>query len=109
MITFKEAAARDIHNVFLNPDEFAEEHRVNGRPMPVQLDENVLLERDKSRTGVHQDGLYRAQRLMFVSASDFGPRPAAGSLLELDGRQYKVTACTEEAGMYSIELGALRS
>lgn len=108
MITFKEAAARDIHDVFLNLGEFAEEHTVNGKPMPVQLDESELLERDKSRVDVHQDGLYKARRLLFAAASDFGPRPVIGALLELDRRQYKVTACTEDAGMYSIELGAVR-
>lgn len=109
MMTFKEAVARDIQDVFLNLSEFAEEHTVNGKPMPVQIDENELLERDKSRVGIHQDGLYKARRLIFVSASDFGPRPSIGSLLTFDGRQYKIAACTEEAGMYSIELGAMRS
>lgn len=109
MITFKEAVARDIHDVFLNLGEFAEEHTVNGKPMPVQLDESELLERNKSRVEAHQDGLYKARRLIFVAASDFGPRPSIGSLLNFDGRQYKITACTEDAGMYSIELGAVRS
>lgn len=109
MMTFKDVIAQDVHHVFLNQKEFAEEHTVNGRPMLVQLDENELLERDKSRMGGHQDGLYKARRLIFVSASDFGARPAIGSLLNLDGRQYKITACTEEAGMYSIELEAARS
>lgn len=108
-MTFKELLAQDIHNVFLNLDEFAEEHQVNGRPMPVQLDENELLERDKSRMGGHQDGLYKTRRLIFVAASDFGARPAIGSLLNLDGHQYKVTDCKDEAGMYSIELEAARS
>ena len=108
-MTFKEIAARDIHNVFLNPGEFAEEHKVNGRPMPVQVDEHELLERDKSRAGVHQDGLYNSRRLIFVAASDFGPRPSIGSLLDLDGRKYKIADCTEEAGMFSMELGAVRS
>lgn len=35
MMTFKEAVARDIQDVFLNLSEFAEEHTVNGKPMPV--------------------------------------------------------------------------
>lgn len=108
-MTFKEAAARDIHAVFLNPDEFAQEHTVNGKPMPVQVDENELLERDKGRADVHQEGLYKSRRLIFVAVSDFGPRPAVGALLNLDGRPYKIVNCTEEAGMYSIELGTVRS
>lgn len=108
-MTFQEALARDIRAVFLNPGEFAEERRVNGRPMPVQADESELLEREKGRADAHQDGLYQSRRLIYVSASDFGPRPAVGSLLDLDGRQYKITACTEEAGVFAVELGAARS
>lgn len=59
--------------------------------------------------GIHQDGLYKSRRLIFVAASDFGPRPSIGSLLDLDGRKYKIADCTEEAGMFSMELGAVRS
>lgn len=109
MTAFKDIIAQDIHNVFLNQMEFAEEHSINGKAMLVQVDENELLERDKARVGTHQDGLYKSRRLIFVAASDFGPRPAIGSLLNLDGRQYKIMACTEEAGMYSIEMEAVRS
>ncbi len=108
MKTFKDVVAQDIHSVFLNLGEFSGEHRVNGRSMPVQMDENELLDRDKGRDA-HRDGLYKARRFLFVAASDFGPRPPIGSLLDLDGRQFKITACTEEAGMYSIELGAART
>ena len=95
--------------MFLNLGEFAEEHTLNGRHMPAQVDENELLERDKSRRDVHQDGLYKSRRLVFVAAADFGPRPAIGSMLSLDGRQYKITGCTEEAGVYAIEAGAVRA
>lgn len=108
-MTFKEILAQDIRNVFLNLGEFSEEHTVNGKSMPAQVDENELLERDKSRMDTHQDGLYKSRRLIFVAASDFGPRPAAGSLLNLDGRQYRITGSTEEAGIFAIELGAART
>ena len=108
-MTFKEIAARDIHNVFLNPGEFAEEHKVNGRPMPVQVDEHELLERDKSRAGVHQDGLYKSRRLIYVARTDFGPRPAIGAVLTLDRQQYRVVDCKEETGILSIELGVPKS
>jgi len=107
-VNFKDILLRDIHAVFLNQEEFAEEHTVNGRPMPIQVDENELLERDKA-AGTHQDGLYKSRRLIYVSASDFGSRPAIGSLLDLDGRQYKILDCKDEVGILSIELGAARS
>lgn len=108
-MTFKEILAQDVRNVFLNMDEFAEEHIVNGRPMAVQIDDNELLERDKAGTGVHQDGLYKSRRLIYVASADFGKRPAVGALLTLDGKQYRVVDCKDEAGLLSIELGVKRS
>ena len=41
--------------------------------------------------------------------ADFGPRPAQGAMLTLDGKAYKVKTCTEEAGVLAIELEAVRS
>ncbi len=107
-MTFKEILAQDVRNVFLNMDEFAEEHIVNGRPMAVQIDDNELLERDKAGTGVHQDGLYKSRRLIYVASADFGERPAIGNLLTLDKYEYQVVSCVDEAGVLIIELGRKR-
>lgn len=107
---FKDCIAADVTGVFLNPAEFAEPHTINGRVMTVQIDENELLERDKSKVmGTSQSGTYKARRLIFVDKAEFGPRPAQGVILELDGREFQVSDCTEEAGMLAIELGAVRS
>ena len=107
--TFKEQIAADISTTFLNAQEFADIHTVNGQKMTVAVDENEILERDKSRLGTHADGLYKSRRLIYVARAEFGPRPAIGAMLSLDGRQYKVTDCTEEAGVLAIELGATRT
>lgn len=107
--TFKDCVAADISDVFLNLLEFADTHTVNGKKMTVLVDENELLERDKARLGSHADGLYQSRRLIYVAREEFGPRPAIGSMVNLDGRPYKVADCTEEAGVLAIELGAVRT
>lgn len=108
--TFKELVAADIHNTFLNSEEFADKHTVNGKKMDVIIDENELLERDKAKLlGAPLDGKYKARRLIYVSKTDFGPRPALETMLALDGKQYRVKGCTEEAGMLAIQLEAVRS
>jgi len=105
--SFKDCLAADIHNVFLNRMEFADTHNVNGREMDVLVDENELLERDKARImGTAAGGIYKSRRLIYVAKADFGPRPAQDAVLVLDGRQYRVQTCTEEAGILAIELGA---
>ena len=44
---FKDLVAADISAVFLNDQEFAGTHTIDGKPMAVVVDENELLERDK--------------------------------------------------------------
>ena len=96
--TFKEQIAADISTTFLNCLEFADTHTVNGKEMAAVVDDNELLE-----------GTYKARRLVYVAKADFGPRPAQGVVLTLDGKAYKVKTCTEEAGVLAIELEAVRS
>lgn len=106
---FQTQIAADIHSVFLNPLEFAGKHKIDGKEMDVLVDDNELLSRDMSRINLHQDGTYRARRLIYVACADFGPRPAIGRQLKLDADTYRVEDCTEEAGIFAIELKAVRT
>ena len=75
-----------------------------------RLMRETLLERDKAKIMAAQtEGTYKARRLVYVAKADFGPRPAQGAMLTLDGKAYKVKSCTEEAGVLAIELEAVRS
>jgi len=105
---FKDLVAADISAVFLNDQEFAGTHTIDGKPMAV-VDENELLERDKSKMGIQVDGTYKARRLIYVAKEEYGPRPAHGKQLHFDGRLFRVADCTEEAGMLAITLEAVRS
>lgn len=109
--SFKDCIAADISNVFLNRWEFADDHVVNGRQMIVLVDENELQERDKFKLlGASQNGTYKATRMIYVAKTEYGPRPALGAALNLDGREYRVTdGTTEEAGILAIALEAVRS
>ena len=94
--TFKEQIAADISTTFLNCLEFADTHTVNGKEMAAVVDDNELLERDKAKIMAAQtEGTYKARRLVYVAKADFGPRPAQGVVLTLDGKAYKVKTCTE--------------
>ena len=46
-MSFKKQMMQDINDVFVNTDEFFEKHVVNGREMPVMVDENENMERTK--------------------------------------------------------------
>ena len=107
MSTFKELVQADIFGTFLNADEFADEHSIDGRPMKVVLDGNELIERTVASGVKHADGVYKRRLLLYVAAEDYGPRPKLGKLLLLDGKKrYIITDVTDEDGIYSFELEA---
>lgn len=105
---FKDVIKADVHNVFLNVEEFSDMHVINGTEMAVQIDSNEQIEREK-RYNQNMDGIYKNQKLIFVAASDFGPLPKQGSLLTLDKRTYRVADAIDEDGIYSITLEANRA
>ena len=107
-MTFKDIIANDVHQAFLNIEEFSDTHIVNGVEMPVQIDSNEQIEREK-RYSQNIDGMYLNQKLIYVAASDYGPLPKQGSMLTLDGRKYRVADAIDEYGVYSITLEANRA
>lgn len=107
-MTFKEIIKNDVRQVFMNTDEFSETHTINGKDMPVQIDSNEQIEREK-RMNQNMDGIYKNQKLIYVSAEDFGALPKQGAMLNMDGRMYKVEDAIHEDGVYSITLGANRA
>ncbi|MBO5573365.1 MAG: hypothetical protein J5947_03890 [Clostridium sp.] len=107
---FKEIAYNDISTVFLNPEEFGEEHVVDGRAMNIVMDNVEIIERSKKQSEAGRiDGVFKRELLFYVSRSDFGPMPAQGRILTLDGRKYIVSDAVEEGGVYSITVGAMKS
>lgn len=96
---------QDVKKVFLNPEEFGEEHIVNGKRMIIMIDDNELTEREK-RIQSHMDGIYKKQTLVYVSAMDFGPLPGVGKPIVIDGATFIVTDSLNEGGVYSLHLEA---
>lgn len=108
MATFKDIVRNDAENVFLNKDEFAEEHMVDGKSMTIIIDNNEHLEREK-RYKALEEGISQKQVFFYVSAAEFGRLPKLGRLLELDGKKYKVADAIREGAIYSITLEANKS
>lgn len=107
-MTFKEQLKADVQNVFLDTELFADEHNINGKQMKVLIDNSELIERAKISGTAATDGTYTASILIFVASAELGPKPLIGSLMSLDGREFRVINCTDEFGIYSIELRSVR-
>ena len=71
-MSFKDVIASDVHDTFMNADEFSDMHDLNGKMIPVQVDSNEQIEREK-RFNQHMDGIYKNQKLIYVAATDYGP------------------------------------
>ncbi len=107
-MSFKDVIAADVHDVFLNIEEFSETHTINGVEMPCQEDSSEQIEREK-RMNQHVDGVYKNQKLIYVAAADFGPLPKQGALFTYDSKKYRVADAISEDGVYSLTLEAHRS
>lgn len=111
-MTFKDQAQADIGTVFFNFDEFATLHTINGKEMLAVVDDNEIIDREKRyqyKRSLHGDGLFMREYLLYVKADDFGKLPPTGHILELDGKQYKISDSTDEVGVYTITLEANRT
>lgn len=99
---FKDYLAADL-NTFLNQDEFAEPHNIDGVEMPVITDSDILKERPQKP---NVDGVYTGEITVFVRSTDLPDRPVKGQHLRLDEGLYMVLQCTESNGMLEITLEA---
>ena len=121
MSKFKDMVKRDIHKVFLNTSEFAENRtvRYDGEEypdIPVSLQELEAADRQRlSASGFGRGGsdgalgLYRVKGVLFCAASDLGGRvPKQGNDIQINRRQGSRAFRTYRIGLVGNEMGMLR-
>lgn len=101
MSAFKDAVAADITKVFLNADEFAETHELNGVEIPLVIDTSIIAEGANNLEGV-----FLNTKTLYVSAEDIDPAPVEGEILTLDGDVYLVRRVSIEQGVLNIIIEA---
>lgn len=104
-MAFKDQIVRDLDAVFLNTDEFAELHRVEGVRIPVVVDNDRL---NKLKQGQIL-GLVEADMLLMGKESDFPPDLEPGRLLNVDGRELIVAAYGKDMGLVEVALNQNRT
>ncbi len=124
-MSFREMLEDDIHNVFLNTDEFAEKRIVryydgavydgpDHDGIPVVLSGQTLSERPRKDSGYMQ-GIYLVTDVLHCAARDLGGhRPEPEQELEISEpddaaffRRYRVVSSSNKFGMLRVELEAL--
>ena len=100
---FKDQVNADL-DVFLNLDEFAETHNVDGRQVKCIIDLDNLQKFRVNQREINYQGVYGSYKTLFVKAADLPSRPVVGQRLRVDGELYLVTQCSETDGMLEVSL-----
>ncbi len=118
-MSFKEMVAADIHNVFLNPGEFAEVRTVEYdgeryEDIPITLSGPTQEERKQTVTD-HTQGLYRISAVLHCAHSDLGGNyPKQGQRIRIydEGdsdffQEYYIASSVCRMGMLRVGLEAI--
>ena len=106
MSGFKDMVAGDIEKVFLNPDEFAEEHNLNGTKckcilQDVSVAEDLSIDEQMSQS---YQGLYGSRLLVNCKTADLPEVPVTDQSFHVDGKLYIVESCANDMGMLTIQM-----
>ncbi|UWG09792.1 MAG: ATP-binding sugar transporter [Bacteriophage sp.] len=100
-MSFKDQIKQDLSDVFLNLDEFADLHRIEGKEVPVVIDSDIMAKLSKiGDNRIH--GMDEADMVIMGKASDLPENLDPGRLLNLDGREVIVVTTTSEMGLVQI-------
>lgn len=101
MSAFKDAVAKDIKSVFINIDEFAYEHDLNGKTVRCVVDKDVI-DGAKGTVANPLYGVFLNAITIYVDAKDIDRKPVEGELLSLDKKRYVVRNVSVEDGILVI-------
>lgn len=100
-MSFKDQIKQDLSDIFLNLDEFADLHRIEGKEVPVVIDSDIMAKLSKiGDNRIH--GMDEADMEIMGKASDLPENLDPGRLLNLDGREVIVVTTTSEMGLVQI-------
>ncbi len=103
MSAFKDQLKADMYNTFLNTEEFADIHIIDGKEMPAMIEEE--LEEYENLKNYDFDGLYKIKMIVFVSYESLGKIPVVDSRITVDNKKLFVVSVSESYGMLNLVLG----
>ena len=94
---------KDVCDVFLNLDEFAEVHSLNGRRVKCVIDRNITADISPELVLAWSEGVAVGGIRVYVKQGAV-PRPRQGDLFRVDESLHTVQSTSLEQGMLVIEL-----
>lgn len=100
MSGFKAMVDNDRLSVFLDTDFFGEVYRIEGKEIPIVLDNDELKERQAG-----QDlAIAESATLFYARVEDLPPRRAAGENLNVNGRECIIDDWQQDMGVATVTL-----
>lgn len=105
MASFKSIVCDDIVDVFLNQEEFAETHNLNGTECIAVVQQVVInddLTTETAAAAKYTDAMYGSGCVINVKKSDLPYVPETGDDFRLDGKYGQVVLCKDDEGILTI-------
>lgn len=103
MLSFKKQLENDFDNTFFNLKEFAELRNIDGKEVPVVVDNDTLLALNLGKSA-DSDGIFEDAKLFFIQRKDLDYEPVIGQIINFDGESYPIGNILEDFGGYTIIL-----
>ena len=102
-MTFKDSLTEDLDSCFINMDEFASTHELDGKQFPMVL-EGLTTKQFFARAPVTFDGVHGQTLVVHCKTVDIVEVPVVGNTATLDGEVYRVADCVDDMGLVTIIL-----
>lgn len=102
MATLKDYIKGFDLDTFINMEEFADDHVINGETIKCVVDTDLFDERSTT-AGDRSGGVFKDTISIFIKMSDI-EKPLIDEMMTVDDEDYRVVEVKENMGMYEIEL-----
>lgn len=103
-MSLKDLIKSDIDKVFINTDDFCEEHKIEGKKIKCSLDNDEMAQ----LSGGDEFAVGESVLRIFAKTKDMSDAGLSyrgyGSHIEVDGRIYTVASWIENMGMTEVRL-----
>ena len=103
MRSFKDQLEKDFDSTFFNMNEFAELHNIDGKEVPVVVDNDTLLALNLGKNA-DSDGIFEDAKLFFILKKYLDSEPVIGQIIDFDGESYPIGNILEDFCGYTIIL-----
>ena len=109
-MNFRDAFKEDLDEAFFCPDEFATEHKIDGKPVTVVVagidQEDGQNTRNRQNTMNPREKYISAEAItVYIREKDARERYSANATINFDGENMFVISANKTEGMYKLVIG----